>query len=177
MSGDVHEWKEKYEEGKSYEAEQDAIFSRWFLAEPVNEAVDRSGIDRKFTTREFPFHFTVQYKADVRAADTGRLFIEVISNDRRGTPGWGIKCEANIISVYIPQRRVVYLLSAPLLRMFVPIWYMQFAIHKAQNDGYATHGICVPVAVVEESAVCLHVMRLSSLTAPPPLETLFKGCP
>lgn len=147
--------------GKEHEARLDAFFSRWFNITHATPEQQRRGIDRVFVAKAYPFMVShVEYKADVKASLTGNLFIEILSNDSKKLPGWGVKCDAQWVVVYVPDEGEIYILGTGLLHLLVPIWLMKWEIGKVPNDGYRTHGIKVPRKVVQASNACLEVLDI-----------------
>lgn len=109
---------------------------------------DRAGVDR-WLTRPDGSVVGVDYKIDVRSAETGRYFVELISNDERGSPGWAVKpSRATFILFFTPPRDVV-VVDLDRLRAAVEIWKDQYRRRAAANKTYQTIGICVPRAEVE----------------------------
>ena len=161
----IHRWNETKAQGDVYEAEQDAIWKKWYHITPATRDEDRQGIDRHFEAKACPIKFTMQYKGDDRASSSGNLFIEVISIDCTGDHGWAIRCAADYLSIYIPDERYCYWIYMPHLKVCVPWWLTRFPIAKADNDGYQTHGILVPRKVVEVSWCCHGVYKEGVLRA------------
>jgi len=98
----------------------------------------------------------IDYKCDERAARTGNAFIETVSNDVSGRPGWALTTEAEWIFYFVVPDRVLGILSAKLRRA-LPSWQRRFPTRAARNvswDGkpYRTLGVCVPLKEVEAVA-------------------------
>jgi hypothetical protein len=149
----------KFAEGKIYEVEQDKLYRKWFDIQPVTLPEDRKGKDRRFSARACALSFSVEYKGDDKSTSTGNLFIEVISVDTEGVPGWALTCEADYLSFYVPQERLAYWLHVPTLKAWLPYWLMKYGIGKAPNDGYHTHGVKVPRKEIGRSSACHGVIR------------------
>jgi len=153
-----HSFSAKLAEGEIYEAQQDAFYGKWFNIEPVTSGEQRRGKDRRFSAKDYPaLRFTVEYKGDDKATDTKNLFVEILSVDTDGTPGWALTSTADFISVYVPQEKIFYWLHAATLRAILPYWFTRYPIGKAPNKGYFTHGILVPRNTMQQSPACLHV--------------------
>lgn len=159
----IQHWDESYDKGKKGEAEIDEMMSPWFDIKEATESQDRLGTDRFLMPKAFGHcRIRAQYKTDWRAhysefddnenKGTGNFFIEVVSVDGPANkPGWSLKCDAEWLCYWIPVEQVLYILHVRLIRIFVPIWYMEnFPIHQSENAGYETHGICVPRRYVEK---------------------------
>jgi hypothetical protein len=147
--------------GEKYEEEQDAFYQKWFNISASTPKENRIGIDRHCGVKLFPLQFTLQYKGDDKATDTGNLFIEVISVDEKSVPGWAIRCAADYLSIYIPRENEFYWIHTPLLKAIVPFWAVKHSIGKTENEEYNTHGLLVPRETVEASGCCHGVFRPS----------------
>ncbi len=161
-----HDFKAKLAEGEAYAKEQDAIYSSKFNIRPSTPEEDRRGIDRHFKAKACPFEFTMQYKGDERAATSGNLFIEIISVDTTMAPGWAIKCEADYMSIYVPQERHVYLLHVRMLHIWVPAWLMRWPVTQAQNKHYKTHGILIPRKAIAKEPPCMWSHEVGTVAGP-----------
>lgn len=152
----IHTWDDRKADGDKYEAEQDAHWSQHYRIESVGKATDRRGVDRIFHALKAPImRFTMQYKGDRKAHETGNLFLEILSNVEHGTAGGALKCDADTMSIYVPAERTFYWCSVPMLRVLLRVWVMQYPTGLAHNKGYDTKGILVPREVVEFSFACL----------------------
>jgi hypothetical protein len=124
-----------------------ALANRRFLPTPVNRADQRRGRDRQLTE-----NVTVEYKTDARAQRTHNAFIETVSVDTANKPGWAYSCTATILAYYVPGDELVYVFRPSRLRGLLPAWLSKFPVRRAQNDGYTTEGVCVPLAELERRA-------------------------
>lgn len=151
----MHDFHDKLAEGHAHERFLDEWFRRWFDIEPATLDEDRRlGVDRWFTSRETGQRFGVQYKADSRAGETGNAFVETVSNDRTGTPGWVHTCKADYILYYIVGWELVYVLEPAELRRRLYGWKARYREVTVANKGYQTHGLLVPLDELEK---CAHV--------------------
>jgi len=93
----------------------------------------------------------VEYKSGIQTLDTRNLYLETISVDRTGTPGWVYTCRADLLLYTIPNAWDFIHWHALIFRPAV----LRGAIaelerrHPArpthdQNRGYKTHGVVVP---------------------------------
>lgn len=155
----MHDFDTSFALSKGDEAEVDAYFGRWFSIEQATREQERCGIDRIWTDRKGRV-FAVEYKADRRAAETGNLFIETESVDTARTPGWALTCQAQLVVVYVPGRREVFVLDTLRLKAALPDWMERFPRVEAVNRGYSTWGHAVPMDVVL-GACCRRQHRLA----------------
>jgi hypothetical protein len=143
----------------------DTYFSqRWYIT-PTSKRRQRQEIDRDYVLKQYDsIKYTVEYKADRLAATYGNLFIELLSNDATGALGWALRCDADLLFIFVRDDMDVYILSVPNLKFMVPYWCMKYEIGKSPNNGYRTHGLKVPRAEVEQSVACLGKINLKGKT-------------
>jgi hypothetical protein len=135
------EFLDKFFQGKGYSIR------------PATRDEQRDGIDRAFTSPKDGKTWLVEYKADSAAARTGNAFIETISVDAAGKMGWALTAQADILVYYVPPTGVIYLVQFKVLQWELPRWIRDYPPRSAQNNGYATHGIIIPLAELEKSAM------------------------
>jgi len=132
------------------------FLDHWFVAEyEVRQATQqeqRRGIDRVFTHRQTGRCYAVEYKTDYKAAEPGNAFIETVSVDTAGKSGWAYSSEADLLIYYIPGDGLIYVLALQALRRELPRWVQEYRPGAAQNEGYATHGVLVPLDEFERIA-------------------------
>lgn len=126
----------------------------------ATESEQISGIDRVVTVDDDnDTHVGIDYKCDTRWRHTGNLFIETVSNDRTGAPGWAVKQSAAKWILYFTAPSQVFVYRARALREAVGRWKAaRLPERKAENVGYSTVGLCVPMAAAE--AFTEYVARL-----------------
>ncbi len=144
--------------GEESEAFLDAFFSERFEVRPVSAQEQRSGLDRFFVDRATGARRSVEYKTDWRAAETHNAFVETVSVDSHEKPGWVHTCSADLLFYYVPGEELVYVFVPSELRRLLPEWELRYPTRKAKNEGYWTHGVCVPLAEFER-----HVLEVVSL--------------
>jgi hypothetical protein len=147
---------EQLVEGQRYEAELDEYFSRWYRIEATNGQVGRwlqqHGIDRIFVAKNHEkWRWSVEYKADKRAADTGNAFIETKSVDTQDKSGWAYTSTAQLLMYYIPPSGVIYVVAMTDLRQKLPQWVRSYPERACLNQDprtgrqYRTLGRIVPL--------------------------------
>lgn len=161
--------------GLAHEATLDAFFERWFVVAKMDhddpsasdarraarKGMQLMGVDRLFTSRADGARYTVEYKADTRAGETGNAFIETVSVDARRKAGWAYTSCAQILAYYLPTTGRVYVVNLPALRAKLPDWVRRFSPpRKIPNRGYNTLGLTVPLSELEP-------LSCSILTVPP----------
>ena len=121
----------------------------------ATDAEQRCGIDFWI---EWPGRCeSVEVKTDELAGRTHNAFIETVSVDTEGKPGWALTCSADILAYYIPGDGLAYLLKPDCLRERLAHWQRCYPTRTAPNRGYRTHGVLVPLAELEcaaEAAIC-----------------------
>jgi hypothetical protein len=130
----------------------DQWFAREYEVRPATQEEQRRGIDRLFMHLQTGKRLTVEYKTDYKAARTGNAFIETVSVDTTGKAGWAHSSEAECLIYYIPGDGLMYVLALEVLRRELPRWMRQYPVRAAQNEGYATHGVLVPLDEFERHA-------------------------
>lgn len=107
--------------------------------------------DRHF--RKGGLHYLVEYKSGIQTAATGNVFLETISVDSAGKPGWVFTCQADYIFYAALLNKKVLVFIPDKLRLVIRDLQRQFPTVKTgkrQNEGYDTHGVIVPLAYVEK---------------------------
>lgn len=141
---------EQLRKGEKYEAILDERFKAWFRIKPASKYDQNNGIDRIFTRKLDGCVFTVEYKADFQAHETGNVFIETVSVDRAGKRGWVLQTRAQIIAYYIVHDKRAHLLYGADMKTALPQWARQYREGSANNvdarrGNYASRGILVPI--------------------------------
>ena len=116
--------------------------------EPASNAEDRAGIDRWMTGMDGT-RFSVQYKTDHQAFRTGNAFVETISVDTTGAPGWAVKCDADYLIYWLPEADLAYVLRPREIAAQLPRWRQLYREASAPNDGYLTIGLLVLLSEFE----------------------------
>lgn len=145
------------------EADLDRRFSRWYLIRKGNRWCQKNGIDRLFVSKMDGARWLVEYKADSRAASTGRVFVELVSVDWQGVQGWAYTSLAHWLITYIPALAVAYVMPITTLKPLVAEWREHYEEKTIPNEGrdgstYNTIGICVPIPVYVEH--CRQIVQL-----------------
>ena len=157
----VYQFRTQLKKGVDHEAYLDSLFSDWFQIFHASESQQRQGIDREFYRDEdgATKRYTVEYKADERAAQTGNAFIETISVQppphqawRPTKPGWAYTSRADILIYYNPGDRLIYIIQFAKLRRLLPTWESKYRQVSVPNKDYTTHGLLVPLAELERIA-------------------------
>lgn len=137
--------------GEDAERRLDRHFANRFHIAPATRAQQRQGIDRHFKPRRTVQNspgaaFTVEYKTDWTAARTGNAFIETVSVDSQGIPGWVYTSRADWLAYYVPGLHRVYLITFAALRARLPAWrHRHPPAPPIPNGSYNTLGILVPL--------------------------------
>lgn len=153
----TYQFDRQLAQGEAGEVQLDRHFCRWYRIFQVSRAYQRRGIDRVFVHRETGKSYTVEYKTDRRAGQTGNAFIETISID---TPpqvaGWVYTCQADYLVYFCPAPDTIYVLLPAVLRSVVGEWAAKYPARAIRNDGYNTHGVLVPLYELEKVAVVVY---------------------
>jgi hypothetical protein len=138
--------------GDSGESFLDCWFAIDYEVCPATRQEQRRGIDRIFIQRRTGQRFRVEYKTDYKAAETGNAFVETVSVDTAGRAGWAYSSQSDYLIYYIPADGLIYVLALEVLRCELPRWLREYPHRAAQNEGYATHGVLVPLDEFEKHA-------------------------
>ena len=151
----VHKFNESLQYGEGIETMLDAFFSKWFMIEPVTPDLQRLGVDRIFTMNRSKQRFSVEYKADRQAHDTGNAYIETVSVYRDGEIvkfGWANTSIAQRVLYYIEGPRRVYILDLHDIRDMLPKWEKVCKKVDVENEDYSGSGLLVPLTELETMA-------------------------
>lgn len=145
-----HEFAPSRDEGAFWEAWFQDFANKHLECEyrPVHKLVeDIRGTDGFMVIR-------VQVKAERRVHETGNVFVEVVSNDRKGTPGWA-RCRGNAHRFYLlaPGLGLIWRVDQDELIRVTPTWERQYRTAPSPNPGYNTLGVLVPQRVFCEAVV------------------------
>jgi hypothetical protein len=148
----VYKFDEQQAKGRDGEQFLDHWFADWYEIRPATCEEQRQGIDRIFIRRQTGKRLAIEYKTDYRAAQTGNAFVETVSVDTADKAGWAYSAEADYLLYYIPGDSLVYVMTLEILRRELPRWVREYPHRAAQNKGYATHGVLVPLHEFERHA-------------------------
>lgn len=148
-----HDFHKKLAEGKEHEDALDVHFSGTYEIQYVPRGADRLGIDRLFIHRGTRNRYSVEYKSDSEAAQTGNAFVEIVSVDTTGALGWAKTCCAQWLIYYIPPTGRGYWFSPCAIKAHLEQWGRLYPVRKSYNNGYASKGICVPLGVFTSLAL------------------------
>jgi hypothetical protein len=151
----TYSFRKQFTFGRKYERHLDKVFAERFVIELATRSQERQGIDRIFTERSSGSTYTIQYKADKTAARTGNAFVETVSVDVQGKPGWAVSCQADFIIYYVVDSGPAYILRPKDIRKRVSTWQRKYGQRKIPNRGYHTVGLLVPLREFEKLAVAI----------------------
>lgn len=147
----VYHFDEQNVRGGKGEAFLDTFFAeRGHYIQKATRGQQRLGIDRVFLKDGGVVQ--VEYKTDLLAHRTGRVFIETISMDTNGKQGWVFTSRADVIVYFIPGLRMIVVVPPARLRGEVPRWEQTYPTRAAANEEYSTHGILIPIEEFERQA-------------------------
>jgi hypothetical protein len=141
--------------GEVWEDRLDRFFTERFAVEVrrVGMEEQRRGIDRVFVGTETGEVYTVEYKADDKAGRTGNAFIETVSVDVTGKPGWAVASRADVLVYLVTEPETIYWIPMRRVRASLARWRRLYREVAAQNEGYKTLGLLAPLAELERIAV------------------------
>lgn len=145
--------RQQLKEGESAERYLDSFFEDEFVIRPATRSEQRQGIDRIFTHRADGRQWKIEYKADKTAARTGNAFVETVSVDTAGKPGWALTCTADFILYYVVGIGPLYILRPKDIKANVRKWQKKYPERRIPNGTYHTVGTLVPLHEFERLAV------------------------
>jgi len=117
-------------------------------AEKVSPELDQLGVDR-IIRGGLGTTWSAEYKTDFVAGKTHNAFIETVSVDSSNKLGWSRTSIAQWILYYVPPDGLLYFLETTEVKKKIDEWCSKYRIAKAQNSGYFSHGVIVPLAELE----------------------------
>ena len=166
----MHKFIDDLPQGELEEKNLDRFFIElWHVGiQPATKEQQRDGIDRVWTTPD-ERRFSVEYKADWKAAETGNAFIEVVSVDKDGKPGWAYTSLAQYLIYYIPPWKRVYICPMTMIKERLLDWVGRYPHKVIPNEGrnaenYNTVGVPVPLDVFESECKPL-IRHIGEVTA------------
>lgn len=151
----MYSFDKQLKKGQEHERFLDGYFGEKFEIRSATMEEERRGIDRHFTDRRNGNVYSIQYKADKTAARTGNAFVETVSVDTTGAPGWAYSCEADFIVYYVVGVGPAYVVRPEDIRKRLAGWKRRFPERRIPNKGYHTVGILVPLRKFEEIAYAI----------------------
>lgn len=92
----------------------------------------------------------IEYKSGIQTFYTGNVFLETISVDSTGAPGWVYTCRADwIVYAALLNSKLLWFKPDNLREKIegLKLRFRTVKTSKGQNSGYDTHGVIVPLAV------------------------------
>lgn len=147
----VHKFYDSLRIGEQFEEVLDTYFGQWFRIADATMDQQMMGIDRIFT-KPTGARYSVEYKADIMAAETGNFAIETVSvltdEGELKKHGWALTSTAQLVMLYIPGKKVIYIVDMMKLRTKLPEWQAIYKEFTALNEGYSGKGVLVPETVI-----------------------------
>lgn len=151
----MHDFNDKLDEGKYYESILDKFFldrgDVSILPAKVDNEIEE-GFDRYFVHSTEKPPFRIEYKSDTVATGTGNAFIETVSDDVLCKPGWVNKSRADYVAYWPVGTGKIILVSPSILRQCLKHWKKEYSTASAKNKSWKTHGLLVPLHIVEKVA-------------------------
>lgn len=97
----------------------------------------------------------VEYKSGVQTFYTGNVFLETVSVDTASKPGWLYTCKADYLLYACVLNGCILVFKPEHLRSILSELkgkYPEKSTNHGQNDGYRTHGLCIPLDQAKQYA-------------------------
>lgn len=156
-----YDFKTQLAKGEAEERVLDKFFQgRGWKTMATTMQDQRRGIDRWFECSMQDGVYSVEYKADFRAHETGNVYLETVSVGKYDASGefqvkkrgWLWTTEANYLMYYIPGDLRVMLFVPGDLRDFVVENEGKYRSVSVKNSGYQGRGLLVPIIDIEKIA-------------------------
>lgn len=166
----THEFRERlsYSESMSDEPFWDAVYKKAFpnlvnqMLASANTESQRMGIDRVLILANGQ---VLKIDEKKRAEAYADILLEYVSVDTTGAPGW-IEKDLSIdylAYAFMPTRRV-YLFPWLMLRRawgrYKDEWKSKYPKITAQNKGYKTHSVAVPIDVLVKAVSIASIIQV-----------------
>lgn len=153
----VHTFDKSYEAAKLYEDELDKYFGQAYELQKATRLEERRGIDRLFRHRASGVCYSVEYKTDHKAHETGNVFVETMSVDTADKLGWAFTSTAQVLVYFVPQHETALRADMLTIKRKLCEWniYPEAPAWNKSRSGelYRTLGRLVPLEVFR--AVCV----------------------
>lgn len=155
----IHDFQEKLEKGRRTElAVIDFLLADGYVVDIIESPREQKYRgDLRVYGGSLDKPFTIEVKDDSAALRTGNVFVEYISVDNQGKPGWALTTNADRVFYVIGN--IAYPFKPRDLRNELPKWLYRLQTRKARNRGYNGWGVLVPVEVFKQ--VCGDPIDLS----------------
>jgi len=147
----MYSFDEQLKLGKQGELIIDYYLSHYYDLRAASRAEQRLGIDSVLTSHAGKV-VKLEYKTDFMSQKTGNIVIETISVDTRNKPGWGLTSKSDIIIFYLYHLHRLFFIKTSLIKDNIAQWQQDYRTVKIRNKDYHTHGVLVPVVVLENIA-------------------------
>ena len=160
----VHSFQEKHEEGKKVEKACRDLLGWGFPTTPADRGEQRRGIDFWVILGSCTWvpgaRLPLEVKADFKAAETGKAFIETVSVMQYGEVqklGWVHTCQSPFILFCVPAPGkfdfMIHVLRTSDLRAQLPAWEEAYGKGRALNKAYGSDGVLLPLPELARVAV------------------------
>lgn len=141
----VRTFTDQLAKGTAAEQTLDGWARNRFGAEPRPADMDdqRRGIDRHIEAPDGTT-YTLEYKADGQGHRSGKAFIESISVDRTGKPGWLWTSQADYVVYWLSGDGRGWVITPANLQARAWDWTRRFPVKVSSNPSYHSYGILVP---------------------------------
>jgi hypothetical protein len=145
-------------------AEGEKIIQVLLESLPTVKTVVYVGSDESFQKRDIDFVVTTndgdelfyELKTEPKAAYTGNLFFETVSNESYGTPGCFVYSEAHYWLSYVPQTGDLYVFPLEKCREWFLSVKDSYPLKKINNGVYYSAGYAIPISTIRASVPHSH---------------------
>lgn len=165
-----HDFRErlKYSEKASEEPFWEAVYKKAFhnyvnsMPCSGNTKSQRKGIDRLVHLSNGK---TLQIDEKKREQDWPDILLEYVSVDTTNAPGWIEKdLDIDYLAYAFMPSKTVYLFPWDMLRRawkhYKDLWIDEYQEVRAQNNGYVTISVAVPIKVLQDAVTVASIIKL-----------------
>lgn len=134
----IYDFDTQLEIGQAVEARLMTHFRQFGEVRRADWSEQHRGIDFFCGTLSF------EVKADSKTPDTGNVFVETVSVDTAGKPGWAYTSEADVLLYAVPAWQQTLAIEVARLRQHLPAWQGQYRSGTCRNARYRSVGLLIP---------------------------------
>ena len=145
MEPKIHEFNDSLKNGHAGEWVINRYHAKYYIVREATMKEQYQGIDAVYTSKQSGTVYKIEIKTDFMTAKTDNIAIELVSNTSTGKGGWAVTSQSDYIIYYLWDLWIVFYFNTKELAELVPHLKTSYPIKPAQNNGYQSMNILVPV--------------------------------
>lgn len=138
----VYDFERQLSLGQGVERCLDQALGKHYIIRPVDDSLQKLGIDRILVNKKTRVSHSVEYKADFLMAATGNVFIETLADSSRDRPGWVKSMMAQILVYADVASGIAYFVNAVDIKR---LDLKPYPRAEVRNGRYFSAGHTVPM--------------------------------